>query len=174
MNIVLIGMRGSGKTAVGRILSSRLGREFVDMDDLIVERARMSITDIVQQYGWEHFRRLEEQVAGYVSGRRNIVSAAGGGVVTRAETVQLLKKNAIMVWLQAKADSLLERIGEDSGRPLLEVGRTWREDIRLTLAERQPLYRAAADYSVDTENRSPEAVAEAVIKLLSGRGDLND
>lgn len=174
MNIVLIGMRGSGKTAVGRLIAGRLGREFVDMDELIVARAGMSITDIVQKYGWEHFRRLEAAVAGDVSGRRNIVNAAGGGVVTRAETVQRLKKNAIMVWLRAGADSLLGRIGEDSGRPLLEVGRSWPEDIRLTLAERQPLYRAAADYTVDTENRPPEVVAEAIIKLIGNRGDLND
>jgi shikimate kinase len=79
-----------------------------------------------------------------------------------------------MVWLQASAQVLLERIGEDSGRPLLVNGRTWPEDVELTLDERQPLYRAAADYAVDTENSSPEVVAETIIKLLTARGDMND
>lgn len=174
MNIVLIGMRGAGKTVVGKILAEKMGRRFVDMDGLIVERAGMSIADIVRQEGWEGFRWREEAVAAELGEMENIVNAAGGGVVTREETVQALKKHGIMVWLQASTQVLLERIDEDSSRPLLVNGRTWPEDVDLTLVERQPLYQAAADISVDTENSSPEVVSESVVKLLTAREDIND
>ena len=165
MNIVLIGMRGSGKTAVGRILTQKLGREFIGMDELISHRAGLTIPEIVEKYGWPRFREIEEEVASEVAEWDNIVNATGGGVVTREENIARLKKNGVVVWLKAGVNTLLERIGEDTTRPLL-VGRTPRGDIELTLAEREPLYQKAADFMVDTENKTPEEVAEAILESL--------
>lgn len=161
MNIVLIGMRGSGKTAVGRILAQRLGRELIEMDKLIVDKAGLSISKIVAKHGWEGFRDLEEEITAEVARRDNIVIATGGGVVVREQNVTKLKQNGIVVWLTASVDTLLNRIGEDDSRPLL-VGKNQREDIEITLAERQPLYQKAADITIDTENRTPEAVADII------------
>jgi len=161
MNIVLIGMRGSGKTAVGRILAQKLGREFIEMDELIVQKAGLSIPEIVARHGWERFRDLEKEVTAEVAERDNIVNATGGGVVVREQNITKLKQNGLLVWLTASVDSLLQRIGEDDSRPLL-VGKNQREDIEITLAERQPLYRKAADITIDTENKMPEAMAETI------------
>jgi shikimate kinase len=174
MNIVLIGMRGVGKTAVGRLLADELGRSFVDMDDLIVKRAGMSINDIVSRHGWSYFRELEEKVTAEVTGGPEKVVAAGGGVVTNRQNIQALKKRGIMIWLRARADTLLARIGGDTGRPQLIPGRSWREDIEVTLAEREPLYDAAADITIDTEGDSPDGVVKTVIRFLKARGVISD
>ena len=166
MNIVLIGMRGSGKTTVGKILAQKLGRELVEMDELISRRAGLSIPEIVEGYGWAKFRDIEEEITGEVAGQDNIINAAGGGVVTREKNVQKLKKSGVLVWLKASVDTLVKRIGEDIERPPLVGGSTRREDIEITLAERMPLYQKAADLVVNTENQTPEEVAEAIISLL--------
>ena len=162
MNIVLIGMRGSGKTAVGKVLAQRLGRELIEMDELITQKAGLSIPEIVAKHGWEGFRDLEAEITAEVAERDNIVNATGGGVVTREQNIAKLKQNGMLVWLTADVDTLLNRIGDDEGRPLLK-GKTRREDMEITLAERQPLYQKAADITIDTEGKTPEAVAETIV-----------
>lgn len=170
MNVVLIGMRGSGKTTVGEMLAEKLGRKFVDMDGLIARRAGMSIPRIVEQHGWGRFRELEEEIAAEVAGLQAVVIGAGGGVVTQDRAVRKLRRGGIMVWLTADVETILERIGEDSGRPLLVGGRTWREDIALTLEERKPLYGAAADFTMATAGRTAEEVVAGIIMLLKTKG----
>jgi shikimate dehydrogenase len=163
MNIVLIGMRGSGKTAVGKILARRLGRELIEMDELIVGKAGLSIPEIVAQHGWASFRDLEEKLTAEVAKRDNIVHSAGGGVVTREQNIAKLKRNGILIWLTASIDTLLERIGDDAGRPPFVKGRTRREDMEITLAERLPLYQKAADITIDTEDKTPDELAETIV-----------
>jgi shikimate dehydrogenase len=162
MNIVLIGMRGAGKTAVGKILAQRLGRELIEMDELITEKAGLSIPQIVKKHGWARFRDLEAEITAEVAKRDNIINATGGGVVTREQNIAKLKQNGLVVWLTASVDTLLERIGDDESRPLLK-GKSRREDMEITLAERQPLYQKAADITIDTEDKTPEAVAELIV-----------
>ena len=165
MNIVLIGMRGSGKTTVGKILARKLGRKLVEMDELISSRAGLTIPEIVERYGWAKFRDIEEEITDEVAELDNIVNASSGGVVTRKQNITKLKETGVLVWLKASVDTLIERIGQDSARPLL-VGRTQREDMEIILAERTPLYQKAADFMVDTENQTPQEVADLVIKSL--------
>jgi shikimate dehydrogenase len=166
MNIVLIGLRGSGKTTVGRILARKLGREFVEMDELITRKAGLTITEMVEKYGWEKFRELEEEVTEEIAKMDNIINASGGGVVTREKNIIRLKEKGVLVWLQASLDTLVRRIGKDTDRPPLTKGRTLREDMEITFKERERLYQQAADLSIDTENKTPEQVAEDIINLL--------
>lgn len=166
MNIVLIGMRGSGKTTVGKILAHKLGRELVEMDELITRKAGLTIPEMVASYGWAKFRDIEEEITDEVAERDNIVNASGGGVVTREKNITKLKKIGVLVWLTASVDTLVNRIVQDAERPLL-VGRTQREDTEITLAERMPLYQKAADLVVDTENQTPPEVADLVMKSLT-------
>jgi shikimate kinase len=170
MNIVLIGLRGSGKTTVGRILAQKLGRELIETDELVARKAGLSIPEIVAKYGWGRFRELEEEVTGQVAKLNNIINASGGGVVTGEKNIAKLKQKGVLVWLQAGVDTLVERTGEDKGRPSLAGGRTIREDMEITFKERKALYRQAADLSVDTEDKTPEEVAEAIINSLKTRG----
>jgi shikimate dehydrogenase len=166
MNIVLIGMRGSGKTTVGKILARKLGRELIEMDELIIQRAGLSITEIVARYGWSKFRDVEEEIVSDVAGLNNIVNATGGGVVTKEKNIVQLKKNGVLVWLKASVDTLVERIHEDPGRPPFVNNRTQREDLEITLAQRETLYQEAADLVVDTETKTPEEVVEAIVESL--------
>jgi len=167
MNIVLIGMRGSGKTTVGKILAKKMGREFIEMDELITRKIGLTIPEIVAKYGWDKFRDIEEEITSEVAGRANIINASGGGVVTRERNIAKLKKSGILVWLTASLDTLLQRLGEDTGRPPLVKGRTRREDMEITLKERKPFYQKAADLTIDTENKTPEEVSEAIINLIA-------
>jgi shikimate kinase len=170
MNIVFIGMRGSGKTTVGKILAQKLGREFIEMDELITRKAGLGIPEIVEKQGWEKFREIEEEVTGEAAGRDNIINASGGGVVTRENNIIKLKKSGVLVWLQADVDTLVKRIGEDTDRPPLVEGRSRREDMEITLKERKPLYQQAADLTINTGNKTPEEIADLVINLLKIRG----
>jgi shikimate kinase len=174
MNIVLIGMRGSGKTTVGKILAQKMGREFAEMDELITRKAGLTIPEIVAKHGWGKFRDIEEEIAGEAAGRDNIINASGGGVVTREKNIIKLKKSGVLVWLQAGIDTLVSRTGEDTDRPPLVEGRTEQEDMEITFKERKPLYQQAADLTVNTENKTPEAVADLVINLLAVRGYTGD
>jgi shikimate kinase len=171
VNIILIGMRGSGKTTVGRIIAQKLGRELVEMDELIAQRAEMSIPKIVARHGWIKFRDIEEELTPEVSRRNNAVISAGGGVVIREQNIRELKKNGTLVWLNASVDTLLERIGEDPGRPPFVDGRTRHDDMAITLAERESLYQKAADFIVNTGQKTPEEVAQEIIGLLTQQGD---
>jgi len=174
MNIVLIGMRGSGKTAIGKLLAKRLGKQFIEMDELIVQRLGQTIPEIVQRYGWQKFRDVEAEITHEVAGLDNVVNATGGGVVTREENIRELKKKGKLVWLKADLDTLLRRIGgNDQSRPSL-TGKPQREDMEAVLAERSPIYERVADFIVDTEDKMPEEVAEAIAKMYTNRSSLND
>jgi shikimate kinase len=174
MNIVLIGLRGSGKTTVGKILAQKLGRDFVEMDGLIARKAGQTIPEFVEKHGWEKFRELEAEITGQVAGRDNLINASGGGVVTGKQNITKLKESGVLVWLQANIDTLLRRIGEDKERPPLLGGISRREEMEIIFKERKPLYQLAADLTVNTENKTPEEVADQVISLLAVRGYTSD
>jgi shikimate kinase len=173
MNIVLIGMRGSGKTTVGKLLAEKLGKKFIEMDELIAQRVGRGIPEIVAQYGWGKFREAETEITREVAELDNVVNATGGGVVTREENVRELKRKGKLVWLKADMGTLLRRIGDNQSRPSL-TGKPPQEDLAVVLAERAPIYQRCADVIIDTEDKSPEEVAEAIARVYSERGWAND
>jgi len=166
MNIVLIGMRGSGKTTVGKLLAKKLDRQFIEMDELIVQRVGLDIPEIVKQYGWEKFRQVEAEITQEVAELDDVVNATGGGVVTREENIGELKKKGRLVWLKANTDTLLQRIGNDQYRPSL-TGKSPREDLETVLAERTPIYERVADFIINTETKRPQEVAEVIAELYT-------
>ncbi|MBL8880087.1 MAG: hypothetical protein JNG88_13290, partial [Phycisphaerales bacterium] len=100
-HIALIGMRGSGKTSVGRVVAANLGRAFVDCDEHIEQRAGISIRELFEQHGESGFRRLESEILAGLLGASNQVVSVGGGAVIAAENRRLLATRAICVWLRA-------------------------------------------------------------------------
>lgn len=165
-NIVLIGMRGSGKTLVGAILAGRLHREFVPMDALVVYEFGITIPEIVERHGWQRFREMEAQVARKAAALRGTINATGGGVILNPDNVKVLRESGIVFWLDVSVDAGLRRIGEDPNRPSLTGKGSRREEMLATYAEREPLYRAAAHYEIPTDDRSPEQVTEAILRIL--------
>ena len=169
MNIVLIGYRGTGKSLIGRLLAKRLGMTYIGMDEAIVERAGMSIPEIVSQRGWPGFRDLESEVARELAGRDNIIIDTGGGVIERPENVEVLQQNARIFWLTASTATIVARIEGGTERPALTSGKTFTEEVDEVLARRTPLYRSAAHHEVATDGLKPEEIAARIEELWLGR-----
>lgn len=166
MNIVLIGYRGTGKSTVGKLLTERLSRALVSTDAEIVKRANRSITDIVQQSGWNYFRDLESDVCRDLAARDGIIIDTGGGIILRSENVAVLKKHGVVFWLIAGVHEIAARIGGDDQRPSLTAGKSFIEEIEEVLREREPKYRRAAHHLIETDHRSPAEVADSILQLL--------
>jgi shikimate kinase len=168
MNIVLIGYRGSGKSTIGRKLAAALGRDFVDTDPQIEARAGRSIPEIFASGGDQAFRLLESEVIRELADRDNLVIAVGGGAVLRAENVATLRSRGKVIWLQAPAAVLFERIKADELRghirPNLTAEGGLREVQRL-LAERRALYEAAAHVQVEVGELGEEEVVARLDQL---------
>ena len=169
MNIVLIGYRGTGKSAVGRLLADRLDLDFYDADELVEKRSGQSIQEIVAAKGWEYFREREKDVIRELSGIDAAVIATGGGAVLDPENVGLLKRKGRLIWLDADAQTVVERMQEDTNneqrRPSLTGGEPADETVAV-MAARAPFYREAADLYVDTSGKSlDDIVAEICLGL---------
>ena len=153
-NIVLIGMMGSGKTTVGKLLARRLRRPFVDTDALIEEREGRSIPDIFAQDGENAFRALELEVSRKLSGGHGLVIACGGGLPLREEAIIALKQNGLVFWLDRDPAETYDGLNV-SGRPLAQAGR---EDFIRRYQDRAPIYRRWADYFIPCGD-GPDAAA---------------
>ncbi len=164
LNVYLIGMMGAGKSAVGRPLAEALGYRFLDADDALEQVAGRTIPEIFATDGEAGFRELETAVLGQIAGWHSLVVATGGGVVTKPENWGHMRQG-VVVWLDAPAPLLLQRLRADSTpRPLLQAGDP---SARLgeLLAQRQPLY-AQADLRVQQAGDSPAQVAQQVLTDL--------
>jgi shikimate kinase len=168
MNIVLIGYRGTGKSAVSRVLAKRLRRELVSTDAEIVKRAGQAIPKIVEQHGWEHFRELESAVCRDLAEKDNLIIDTGGGAILRPQNVEVLKKNGRFWWLTAGVNTIVRRIGHDTQRPSLTGTRSFLDEISEVLAERLPKYQAAADWTISTEGLTVHEVAERILLHVPG------
>ena len=169
MNIVLIGYRGSGKSATGRLLAEELGWAYVDTDTLIEQRCGMTIRDLFADHAEEGFREAEGRVVAEVADLDRHVVSTGGGVVLRPDNGPALKRTGKLVWLAAPPEVLWERIKADTQRlnhrPSADPNHGL-QDVRSVLRQREPLYAGWADFVVDTANQSPEAVAAEIIGRL--------
>ncbi len=162
MKIVLIGYRGTGKTAVGELLAVRLGMPCIGMDAEIVKNAGMSVPDIVEKYGWPGFRDLESEEARKLSGLDNMIIDTGGGVIERPENTEALKTNSHIFWLKASAETIISRIQDGTERPALTSGKTFTEEVAEILERRIPKYKSAAHYEIDTDGLTPDQVADRI------------
>ena len=167
-HVALIGLMGAGKTAVGRALAATIGRRHVDLDRAITQLAGRSIGVIFHEGGESSFRDLEaECLAIQLAGHDPIVLSTGGGVLIRDQNRAALVDGATVVWLRARPETLADRVGSGVGRPLLE-GRNPLEVLRDLADERHPIYAAAADLVVDTDDRSVDELARSLAGALGG------
>lgn len=163
MNISLIGMMGSGKTTVGKLLSEQLNLKFVDTDELIVQKEGCSINEIFASKGEGYFRELETKVLKSVLNSDNQVVSTGGGIIKSELNMELIKTKSKSFYLKADAESLFERVKNDSSRPLLKD--CTKEKIDTLLSQRVLQYEKA-DYIINTVNKVPENIIEEVIEKL--------
>jgi len=161
-NIVLIGMRGSGKSAVGPLLAEALGRHFNDTDEMVEDWEGLPIAEVWKAYGEAYFRDVESRVAESVAQRGGKVLATGGGIVLRDANVAALRASGVIVWLRAEPDVLRRRLaGRTGSRPSL-TGADPLDELAVVAAQRAERYAAAADFICDTDTLTRHGVADAI------------
>ena len=163
--IFLIGFMGSGKTTVGGLLATRLGRIFADLDDLIVEAAGLSIPEIFAREGEAGFRRRETEALRAAAAGRGTVVATGGGAACREENLALMLASGRVVALEVSAAEAVRRTGRRSGRPLLDGSADPLSAAAELLAKRQAFY-ARAHLRIDTADLTPEEAGQAIVAGL--------
>ncbi len=162
-NVYLIGMMGSGKTTTGQALARLMKVNFVDVDDLIVERTHQAISDIFQKQGEPYFRKLETEILYEVSARPDQVVATGGGIILKPENTERMKQTGRVIYLKTSLEVLWERVKNKTDRPLLKVQNP-RKTLADILRDRGSLYETAQDKTFLTDQKKPEEVAREILK----------
>ncbi|AFY33436.1 shikimate kinase [Calothrix sp. PCC 7507] len=164
VNLYLIGMMGTGKTTIGRLLAQQLSYGFVDTDSIVVQAAGKSINQIFAELGEAAFRQLESDVLAQVCAYTKLTIATGGGIILQRENWGYLH-HGLIVWLDAPVELLYTRLLEDTTRPLLQdvdpKGR-----LRSLLEQRTPLYSQADLRIPISEEETPEQIATRVIETI--------
>jgi shikimate kinase len=166
-NIVLIGLMGAGKTAVGRRLASRLDLPFVDADAEIEAAAGDSISDIFAERGEAYFRQGERKVIARLLENGPQVLATGGGAYMNPDTRASIKAQALSIWLKAGIKVLMKRVGRRDNRPLLAAADP-EKVMKKLMEERYPVY-AEADVTIESRDVPHDAMVGAVIDAIAVR-----
>jgi shikimate kinase len=163
--IFLVGYRGAGKTTVGPVLATKLGWRFADCDDEVERAAGRTVAELFRDEGEAGFRGRESAALNDLCRQDRVVVATGGGAVLGESNRTAMTRAGFVVWLTAPADVLHRRLTRDpttaARRPALTTGGF--EEVANLLAVREPLYRAVADLTLDSSDRSPEELAAAIL-----------
>ena len=159
-NIVLCGFMGCGKSTVGRLLASKTGRHFIDLDSLIEQREQRTVAQIFEQDGEDYFRKVETNCLQELYQKSNVVLATGGGTLIKEENAALIKQMGKLVFLNPPFETLAKRIENDPRRPLSGDDR-----LRERYESRLPQYKKAADCTVEG-NKSPHDIVLLILSEL--------
>ena len=165
-NIVLIGMPGSGKTTIGRLLAKRLNREFCDIDEYIEKIEDKKISDIFKD-GEDAFRKIEIKVVADISKREEMIISTGGGVIKFSQNIDNLRKNGIIIFIDRPVEDIVSDVNT-STRPLLRDGAEKLHDL---YSQRYTLYKEYADYIVSNTSTLRSAVEEILNIIYKNRGE---
>ena len=167
----MLGYRGTGKSVISKKLSHKLRRKLYKIDDLISRSCGKSIPEIVDQDGWEFFRKKESDIVAEVSSQaKKSIIDCGGGVVLNDANIDNLKKEGVCIVLTANLETIIKRIKHDQNRPPLEVSVSFEEEQKKIFEEREQKYHAAADYICNTSNRRPVETVQEITEFLKTEG----
>ncbi len=161
-SVIICGFMGTGKSVVGKAVSTVLGFDFVDTDSLVENRCGKTIAEIFRQDGEEYFRDLEKEILIHLPERKTVV-AAGGGMIIDRENYRRLSGLGLMILLTASVDTICRRIGDGNSRPLLS-GKNLNEKVQELLSQRQSVYDMIGN-KINTDRLNVSDVCDAVIKI---------
>jgi shikimate kinase len=164
-HVFIVGMMGSGKTTIGRLLAERLGWRHLDSDEQVERDTGQTVPEIFAQRGEPAFRAAEARAlaAAALADTPTVVSVAGGAVLD-AGNRQVLRRGGVIVWLRARVETLAQRVGDGAGRPLL--GDDPAAALRRLYAQRRPVYEELAQVVVDVDGVDARTVADRVLAAL--------
>ena len=165
LTLALVGMPGCGKSTVGRQLARQLGWRFIDVDHEIERRIGGTIRAYFEQHGEAAFRDVEAAAVAELCHAADTVLATGGGAVLRPENRALLQRDCVVVYLRSSPEELFRRLRHDTHRPLLQVADPLRR-LRELFRERDPLYRDAARFVIETGRPSVPTLVNMVLMQL--------
>lgn len=157
-NIILIGLRGSGKTTLGKLLAKKLKKKFIDTDEEIEKTSKKKVKDIVDQKGWEYFRNLEKKMIKKISALENTVIATGGGAILDKQNIENLKTNGFIVYLEVSPARAAARIAHDKNRPLLTTQKSLTKELTHLLKERKSIYENTANLIFKRSNNTAKDI----------------
>lgn len=170
-NIYLVGYRASGKTFVGKAVADKMNWSFVDADQVLERQQGRSIAKIVKSGGWKEFRELEKELLKQLIKSKKHVISTGGGVVLDPDNIKNMKNTGLVVWLEARPETICKRLANDektaTQRPALTDQGVLGE-ITTVLEQRTPLYKDAADLIISTDKTDVEKICVQIISNFSG------
>lgn len=164
-HIFLVGFMGAGKSTVAFALHRRLALPLVEMDERLVQEQGMSINEIFERFGEDRFRELESRLIVELGEGEPSVISCGGGVVVRPENIEHMKRCGRVVYLSATPETVYERVKNSTDRPVLN-GHMSVEYIAGLMERRSALYEAAADVTIKTDGRGPEAICDEIVQQI--------
>ncbi|MDH4413998.1 MAG: shikimate kinase [Rhizobium sp.] len=160
-NLVLVGLMGAGKSAIGRIVAQQLGLPFIDTDTEIERVSRMTISELFAAYGEDEFRALETRVIKRLLRTGPRVVSTGGGAYINEKTRKQIERGGLSIWLNADLDVLWERVNKRDHRPLLKTENP-KQTLKDLMDKRYPIY-ALADITVQSRDVRKEVIANEVL-----------
>jgi shikimate kinase len=167
--IILIGFRGTGKSTIGKILAKQINWNYISTDQMIEQKAQISISDIVYNFGWKKFRELEHEVIQSVAELTNAIIDCGGGVVEDSLGMEFFQSQSLVVWIDAELNDILSRIsGDHNIRPLLnQIDQ--KTDTEKNYMNRRPLYQRYADLHFNSSQYNSEEICQFIQQEMAIR-----
>ncbi len=146
--IFIVGLMGSGKTSVGKILAKKVGRNFFDTDQEIIKNEKLDISQIFNKYGEDYFRELEHTILKKIISNEGSIVSTGGGIVLKKENIDIMKDNGIIIFLNIDVETQIARIKNKKNRPLLKNSNL-EDDLKNMKNDRDKIYESISNFKVD-------------------------
>ncbi|MFA6089662.1 MAG: shikimate kinase [Candidatus Woesearchaeota archaeon] len=165
-NLILIGLRGSGKSTLGKALALKLNKKFVDLDSEIEKEANLTISEIVRVNGWDYFRDLETKICEKFSKKENLVIATGGGIILRDKNIKNLKKNGKIIFIKCPIEICAKRIKNSKNRPSL-TAKNFVTELKEIWEQRKIMYEKASNFVIEDDGK--KSVKELVLTIINSK-----
>ena len=165
-NVYLVGLMGSGKTSIGKILAKRMGMKFIDLDAEIIKDQQCSISEIFDRFGEEEFRHLENKKLLSTLDIDNCVISTGGGIIMDQDNIKIMVENGSIIHLDIDLETQLLRIKNKKNRPLLKDKDDERNILVKMRKERDHIYKKISVASVNTSNKKRNDIVSEVVNII--------